>query len=154
MHGVTCMIKNPLINDKLFVKTVNNKEPDDSGNVSITANDIDMQYNVGDTLTINRLVINGYVTSSATRIYTQIPIPAKINASSFSITGGDCQIRQTGNYIYGTATENADITALTLATAWITPIGLFINWDSDNYNNPTNNCVCSLYIRNLTIVFE
>lgn len=148
------MIKNPLINDKLFVKTVNNKEPDYSGNVSITADDIDMQYNVGDTLTINRVVCNGFITSSATRIYTQIPIPAKINASSFRITGGDCQIRQTGNYIYGSATTNADITVLELSTAQITPIGLFINWDYDNYNNPTNNCVCSLYVTNLTIVFE
>lgn len=148
------MIKNPLINDKLFVKTVNNKEPDNNGNVSITANDIDMQYNVGDALTINRLVLSGFITSSATRIYTQIPIPAKINAESFRVTGGETQIRQIDNYIYGTASEFVDITTLTLSTAWITPIGLFINWDSDSYNNPTNNCVCSLYITNLTIVFE
>lgn len=148
------MIKNPLINDKLFVKTVNNKEPDDSGNVSITANDIDMQYNVGDTLTINHVVCNGFITSSATRIYAQIPIPAKINASSFRITGGNCQIRQIGSYIYGSATEYLDITALELSTALITPIGLLINLDYNNYNNPENNCVCSLYIRNLTIVFE
>lgn len=148
------MIKNPLINDKLFVKTVNNKEPDNSGNVSITANDIDMQYNVGDTLTISKAVLNGYITTSATRIYIQIPIPAKINASSFKITGGDIQIRQIGNYIYGSATEYADITALTFANDEVTPIGLFFNLDYDNYNNPTNNCVCSLYVTNLTIVFE
>lgn len=148
------MIKNPLINDKLFVKTVNNKEPDNNGNVSITANDIDMQYNVGDTLTINRLVLGGFITSSATRIYTQIPVSAKINASSFRITGGETLIRQIGNYIYGTGTEKADITALTFTNNEVTPIGLFLTLDYDNYNNPTNNCVCSLYITNLTIVFE
>lgn len=148
------MIKNPLINDKLFVKTVNNKEPDNNGNVSITANDIDMQYNVGDTLTVSKAVLNGFITTSATRIYTQIPVSAKVNASSFRITGGKTQIRQIGNYIYGTSTENADITALTFANNEVTPIGLFLTLDYDNYNNPTNNCVCSLYITNLTIVFE
>lgn len=94
------MIKNPLINDKLFVKTVNNKEPDYNGNVSITANDIDMQYNVGDTLTVSKAVLNGYITTSATRIYIQIPVTAKVNASSFRITGGEVQIRQIGNYIW------------------------------------------------------
>lgn len=148
------MIKNPLINDKLFVKTVNNKEPDNNGNVSITANDIGMQYNIGDTLTISRAVLNGFITTSATRIYTQIPVSAKVNASSFRITGGETRIRQTGNYIYGTATESADITALTFGNNEVTPIGLFLTLDYDNYNNPTNNCVCSLYTTNLTIVFE
>lgn len=148
------MIKNPLINDKLFVKTVNNKEPDYNGNVSITANDIDMQYNIGDTLTVSKCVLNGYVTTSATRIYTQIPVSAKINAESFRVTGGEVQIRQTGNYIYGSATEHADITALTIGNDEVTPIGLFLTLDYDNYNNPTNNCVCSLYITNFTIVFE
>lgn len=148
------MIKNPLINDKLFVKTVNNKEPDYNGNVSITANDIDMQYNVGDTLTVSKAVLNGYITRSATRIYIQIPVTAKVNASSFRITGGEVQIRQIGNYIYGSATEHADITALTVGNYEVTPIGLFLTLDYDNYNNPTNNCVCSLYTTNLTIVFE
>lgn len=114
-------------------------------------------YDVGDTLTFNsNTVMAGYVSSSATQIYSTLVLSKTISSNVTSITissGGSFTARGITGYLLSTAVVGTDITATVTIPAFRNSIRLAVkNADSSAFS-VTNNTPVSL-VGNFTITFN
>ena len=75
-----------------------------------------MFFNPGDEISLNSIVIDGYITSSKTRIVISIPVGKRLDLISSAKTSLATGIlRQNGNYLVGGTEESHGFTMTTLS---------------------------------------